>query len=106
MTKPSTRLKWLIDDLGMNNNSFSKEIGLSNNSTIGRIVNEDREPSFRVLHSILTTYPKIDANWLLTGDGEPYKKLVKKKDKEEPLKDEIILNQRKLIEKLEKELEK
>lgn len=58
--------------LGLNKNSFSKAIGLSNNVTIGRIINEDREPSFDILTKIIQTYGSINANWLLTGEGEMF----------------------------------
>lgn len=54
----------------MNVNSFSKAIGLTNNVTIGRIINEDREPSFQILNKIILTFGSVNANWLLTGKGE------------------------------------
>ena len=56
----------------MNINSFSKAIGLTNNVTIGRIVNESREPSFQILNKIIQTFGNINANWLITGRGEMF----------------------------------
>ena len=60
----------LINHLGYNNSSFSKAIGLDNNVTIGRIINENRKPSFEVLSSIALTFGNINTKWLLTGEGE------------------------------------
>jgi len=65
----SKRINALIQELGLNKSSFSKEIGIDNNVTIGRIVNEDRSPSFEVLNKILNRFPNINAGWLLTGEG-------------------------------------
>lgn len=57
----------------LNKNSFSRLIGLSNNVTIGRIINENRHPSQKVLQLILTIFSNINANWLVSGMGEMYK---------------------------------
>lgn len=67
------RIARLIDSLGMSKNSFSKAIGLDNNVTIGRIINENRQPSFDILHRIIQTFGNVDGNWLLTGDGSMFK---------------------------------
>lgn len=56
----------------MNTNSFSKAIGLTNSVTIGRIINEEREPSFQILNRIIVTFGNINANWLISGKGEMF----------------------------------
>ena len=56
----------------LNKNSLSVAIGLTNNVTIGRIVNENRHPSQKTLQLILTKFSNIDANWLFSGTGEMY----------------------------------
>lgn len=68
----SERIELIIKELGYNNNSFSKAIGLSNNVTIGRIINENREPSYAILERIIQTFGNINANWLLTGNGNTF----------------------------------
>jgi phage repressor protein C with HTH and peptisase S24 domain len=68
----SDRIKLIINELGYNNNSFSKAIGLTNNVTIGRIVNENREPSYDILLKIMQTFGSINGNWLITGIGNPF----------------------------------
>lgn len=72
--KISDRIDMIIRELGLNKNSFSKVIGLDNNVTIGRIVNEERSPSYEVLNKIIQTYGSINANWLLTGNGSMFTK--------------------------------
>ena len=76
----SKRIVLIINKLDMNINSFSKAIGLSNNVTIGRIINENREPSFQVLNKIVQTFGSINANWLIAGDGEMFITLDKGKE--------------------------
>ncbi len=68
----SNRISVLIKELGYNFNSFSKVIGLTNNTTIGRIVNEQRNPSYEVLRKIMDTFENVNAYWLLTGKGEMF----------------------------------
>lgn len=71
MSSVSERIETIIKELGHNKNSFSKAIGLGNNVTIGRIINEKRDPSFEVLEKILHTFGHtINAKWLLTGEGQ------------------------------------
>lgn len=68
----SDRIFLLISKLGYNKRTFSQEIGLSNDVTIGRIVNEQREPSYKILSSIIQTFGNVNANWLMTGKGDMF----------------------------------
>ena len=69
------RLEMLIEALGHNKNSFSKEIGLDNNVVIGRLVKEiGRKPSFEILARILKTFPEVNPSWLILGQGEMTRK--------------------------------
>jgi len=74
----SDRIKLIIKEFGLTKNSFSKAIGLSNNVTIGRIVNEERKPSFEILEKIIQTYGSINARWLISGEGEMLKEDMSK----------------------------
>lgn len=69
----SDRIEAIMRHFGKNKNSFSSDIGLTNNVTIGRIVNENRNPSFEVLQKIAIAYPEVNFNWLLTGEGSMLK---------------------------------
>ena len=68
--EPWERIEKVIEYLKLNKSSFSKEIGLSNNVTISRIIREKRRPSKKVLMLIASRFPFIRYNWLLTGEGE------------------------------------
>lgn len=58
-----------MDEEGLNKNSFSKAIGISNNVTITRIINEKRSPSKSTCEKIVAAFPKYNLTWLLTGEG-------------------------------------
>lgn len=63
------RLAQIMKHYGLNKNSLTVKIGLSTNSVIGRIVNEETRPSFEVLHGILVNLPAVNARWLITEEG-------------------------------------
>ena len=66
------RVKYIIENEGYNKNSFSKEIGITNNATIGRLINEHRTPSKSTVDKILLRFPKYNRDWLITGRGDIY----------------------------------
>ncbi len=73
------RLQHIMELEGCNKNSFSAAIGLSNNVTITRIINEHRTPSRATLEKVVLAFPKYSINWLLTGEGEMIKSGVEVK---------------------------
>lgn len=103
-----------MSELGHNKNSFSKAIGLKNNVTIGRIVNEDREPSYDILRRIIETFGhRFNIYWLLVGQGEIELDLVLTDDPQgsyRKLEDKevqkIVANLESLSESIELELRK
>jgi transcriptional regulator with XRE-family HTH domain len=73
MSKIGERIALLIKELGLNKNSFSKEIGLKNNSTITNIINNpDRNPSYDVIFRIVTRWDQLNIRWLIAGQGEMF----------------------------------
>lgn len=66
------RVKYIMQQEGMNKNSFSAAIGMSHNVTITRIINEQRKPSQATCEKIIEKFSNYDLNWLLDGIGEPY----------------------------------
>jgi transcriptional regulator with XRE-family HTH domain len=69
----TNRLLAVMQHYGHNKNSFSVAIGASNNSVIGRLVNESgRRPSFDLIEMILKKFPAINPTWLLIGEGEMF----------------------------------
>lgn len=67
------RVKLIMDKEGHNKNSFSAAIGLNNNVTITRIINEQRIPSRATCEKIVAAFPKYNIDWLLTGEGQMQK---------------------------------
>jgi transcriptional regulator with XRE-family HTH domain len=73
MSEIGERISLLIKELGLNKNSFSKQIGLKNNSTITNIINNPRRsPSYQVIFKILTEYPQLNVRWLIAGQGQMF----------------------------------
>ncbi|WP_159522963.1 helix-turn-helix domain-containing protein [Sunxiuqinia indica] len=68
-----------------NNAQFSQKVGLNNNTTIGRIIKGDTRPSFDVLYKILSTFPDLDANWLILGRGKMFLHAENKTEVNEPI---------------------
>lgn len=64
------RIEFIIEREGLNKNSFSKAIGISNNVTITRIINEHRTPSRSTCEKIVSAFPLYNLEWLLTGKGQ------------------------------------
>jgi transcriptional regulator with XRE-family HTH domain len=70
MSQIGERIALLIKELGLNKNSFSKEIGLKNNSTITNIINNpDRSPSYDVIFRIVSRWDQLNIRWLIAGQG-------------------------------------
>ena len=69
MAHPAQRLKQLIDSLGMNINSFSKECGYPTSATIWRIIDDNKKPSTPTINKICNRFTQVNREWLLTGLG-------------------------------------
>ena len=63
------RIQNLIDHYELNVSSFSKSIGLTGNVTIYKIVKGESAPSFATLLKIKESYPEVNIDWILTGEG-------------------------------------
>lgn len=65
------RIALLVNELGMNKNSFSKKIGLANNTVLENIVGRRQsKPGFEVLNKIILSIENVSSRWLMTGEGE------------------------------------
>lgn len=79
-----------MDEEGLNKNSFSKAIGISNNVTITRIINEKRSPSRSTCEKIVSAFPKYNLTWILTGEGNMLTDITSL-DEASPIDEPIIL---------------
>ncbi len=65
------RLDAIIRYYRLNKNSFSKMIGLSDNSLISRIINDPkRGMTLELIKRIATAFPDINLKWLILNEGE------------------------------------
>jgi phage repressor protein C with HTH and peptisase S24 domain len=65
------RIQHFIDYLGITNNQFAKEIGDSS-AKISQVTSPDgSKPDFRIslVVKILSRYPSLSSDWLITGEG-------------------------------------
>lgn len=69
------RLQYIMNEAGLNKNSFSNAIGLTNNVTITRIINEKRNPSRATCQKIIAAFPQYSFDWLFAGRGEMLKEV-------------------------------
>lgn len=69
----------------MNKNSFSHAVGINNNVTITRIINEKRTPSRATCQKIIERFPKYRFDWLMYGTGEIYAAPPEEKESENTL---------------------
>lgn len=64
------RIQYIMESEGYNKNSFSTAIGITNNVTITRIINEKRNPSRATCQKIINRFPQYNFEWLHSGTGE------------------------------------
>jgi transcriptional regulator with XRE-family HTH domain len=62
----SERLQMVIKMNGMTNASFADEIGVQR-SSISHVLAGRNKPSIDFIQKILMTFPKVNADWLVTG---------------------------------------
>jgi transcriptional regulator with XRE-family HTH domain len=46
-------------------------------STLSNILGGRNNPSYEVIHGLLTKLPNLNIDWLLTGEGQPYRNMLK-----------------------------
>lgn len=67
------RLKFLIEKLSPSVRAFSEAIGDSSSNTNNYIGSRQTEPKPEYLAKVVNHFREVNAHWLLTGDGEPFK---------------------------------
>ena len=59
--------KWIISK-GLKSSSFADEIGV-NRATVSHILSGRNKPSINFIDKMVRSYPDLNANWLVVGDG-------------------------------------
>ncbi|MBN1988648.1 MAG: helix-turn-helix transcriptional regulator [Bacteroidales bacterium] len=68
----STRLQVIFEMEGITASIFADKIGVQR-SAISHILSGRNKPGFDLLQKIIANYPNISTEWLISGNGEPYK---------------------------------
>jgi transcriptional regulator with XRE-family HTH domain len=77
------RIVQIVDYYNLTRYKFSQETGISD-AVLFNIYKGKNKPSFDLIEKILNKYKLIDANWLLTGEGEMFKEECSSHSVEEP----------------------
>lgn len=68
------RVNFLINTIKAGNKSaFAKEVGVGGGVIQDIVAGRLNKPSFDVLNKIVNAYPTINIEWLVTGEGHPFK---------------------------------
>ncbi|WP_428657608.1 helix-turn-helix domain-containing protein [Runella sp.] len=67
-----SRIRELIFKLELNQSSFAKAVGVSQNAIFNTITGVTKTPRYTLLESILQVYPQVNRDWLLEGKGEMF----------------------------------
>jgi transcriptional regulator with XRE-family HTH domain len=67
------RIVKIITSEGISPSLFADMIGVQR-SSVSHILSGRNNPGLEILQKILTGFPKYNADWLITGRGEVYKK--------------------------------
>src|SRR5690554_1338451 len=94
-TNLSKRIKQLIDYKGITLNKFSIQVGASN-SYFNKVLKENSSIGSDRIERILRVFPEVNAEWLLTGQGEMLKNESEKQEENSSDK-ELIEMQKKLL---------
>lgn len=65
------RLKQIIDKSDLSVNAFAKRVDVPQ-TTLASLLNRGSEPSTKTINAVLSAFPDINPDWLLTGSGEMY----------------------------------
>ncbi len=77
------RINDLLDYLQLSSAQFADIIGVQR-SSISHILSGRNKPSFDFINKILLKYPKINANWLISGSGLMFLENKESEQKEKP----------------------
>lgn len=65
------RIKIWIESKGLKSSSFADKIGV-NRATISHILSGRNKPSIDFLHKLISSFPDLNLNWIVSGEGFMY----------------------------------
>ena len=73
MSNYSERVSNILAENQLTIVDFCNKLGLNSQTTISKIVSQNRKPSSKTFGRILKAFPEISYQWLIKGEGEMYK---------------------------------
>ncbi len=67
----SDRIELLIRENELSSSAFADRVGVQR-SNISHILSGRNKPGLDLLQKILKNFPEVNANWLITGQGEVF----------------------------------
>ena len=85
------RLQKLLDSEQLTPAKFAEILGVQR-SAISHIITGRNNPSFDLISKIISKFPALNSDWLITGKGNMYKTVVQGSlfDFDSPKKDELV----------------
>ncbi|MAO71099.1 MAG: transcriptional regulator [Flavobacteriales bacterium] len=65
------RIKIWIESKSLKSSSFADKIGV-NRATISHILSGRNKPSIDFLHKMISSFPDLNLNWIVSGEGFMY----------------------------------
>lgn len=84
------RIQEIINHENLNVASFAKKIGAGDQTVRGIVVQRRNKPGFDILLKTIQTFPWLNVEWLLTGEGEMIKVEYRKNTSATPTLKELI----------------
>ena len=70
MSDINTRLKELMDEHELSPAAFAEKLNIQR-SGLSHILNGRNKPSLDFVLKLMSAFPELDSNWLLTGENKP-----------------------------------
>jgi transcriptional regulator with XRE-family HTH domain len=67
------QIKEILSREHLSSSQFADKIGVQR-SSISHVLSGRNKPGFDFIHKVLKAFPEINGDWLITGDGEMYKR--------------------------------
>jgi len=65
---PGVRVKWIVKEYYQGRTKRLAEALDVSAAGLGKVVNEEVYPGYKVIHGILTLHPEISADWFIKGE--------------------------------------
>lgn len=99
------RIQQIISSESLTVSSFSRKIGVGDQTIRGIVAQRRNKPGFEVIAKIIQTFNWLNPEWLITGNGEMVKTEIVNKGESNSQMSELIKYLREKDEKIERLIE-